>query len=153
MDIREATGVLRARLQAKLPDGCRCPVCDQFAKTYKRKLNSGMALGLLVLYRESGFEYAHVERLIKPILTAPPSIRGDFAKLRYWGLVEKHPEQAGHWRVTGKGRAFVRCEISVPKHVLIYNDECLGFGDEETTIRGALGDRFDYAELMRTRGV
>jgi hypothetical protein len=40
--IREA----RQKLQARLDDGTTCPCCGQFAKRYKRKLNSSMAAAL-----------------------------------------------------------------------------------------------------------
>lgn len=79
----------------------------------------------------------------------------DFSKLRYWGLISEKPNDktdkrtSGLWMITDKGRSFARNEIKVQKRVLIYNGKMQGFSEDHTDIIEALGDKFDYQELMR----
>ena len=79
---------------------------------------------------------------------------GDFAKAAYWELIESTANEddskrtSGMWRLTGKGRMFVRGAITVQSHAFIYNGKTQGFSETRTGIRQALHQRFDYNELM-----
>lgn len=140
--------VLRHRM-----DGVECPCCGQFAKVYRRKLNSAMAQALAAFYERMGAsdEYVHV-----PSTTDMSRLGGDWAKLAHWGLIEEKPsdrddgsKHAGWWRITELGRRFVRDEVRIPSHALLFNQQLLGMDESSTIgIRQALGDKFDYAELM-----
>ncbi|MCI0664793.1 MAG: hypothetical protein L0220_27335, partial [Acidobacteria bacterium] len=44
----------RHLLETLLPVGHACPCCDQFAKEYRRLINSGIARALILLYRAGG---------------------------------------------------------------------------------------------------
>lgn len=77
--------------------------------------------------------------------------------LHQWGLIEEVPDdadpqkkKAGFYRVTERGVQFVRGEIRVNKFVYLYDNRLLNIsGDTETvSMQEALGDRFDYQELM-----
>jgi hypothetical protein len=138
------------------PSGVVCPCCDQRAKVYRRKLNSAMARSLIAIYRF--FQKAgHGEWLnICQYLTYNVSV-GDAAKLAYWDLIEpmtdaQRPDgspRVGLYRATSTGWRFVRGEDTVPSHVVIYNAQVLGFSQERCTLRDALGEPFDYSELMQ----
>ena len=58
---------------------------------------------------------------------------GDFHKFRYWEIVEaginddSQKRDAGTWRITEKGRAFVEERITVPKLAYVYNRKVRGF--------------------------
>lgn len=55
----------------------------------------------------------------------------------------------GLYRITEQGRAFAQGETRVPKFIIMYDEELLGFSDgDNTTIQEALGDDFNYRELM-----
>lgn len=48
----------------KIGEAIECPCCKQMVKIYKRKLNSGMAKALLLIYKISNpldFNYIHVQ--------------------------------------------------------------------------------------------
>lgn len=131
---------------------CECPVCNQHCKIYKRKLNKSMAMAILWLVRTSGslLEWVNVTELgPKWLHTTRP-----LPTLIHWDLIEgKKNEDAskrtsGIWRPTPKGRAFVYKEITVPKYVFLYNNTLLRMSEERTDIETALGDKFDYSELM-----
>lgn len=141
-------GEARDALRKLVNEGHRCPCCTQFAKVYKRKLNSGMAVSLIRMWKTAGLDWQHV----------PTTIGGksrEEGKLRYWGLVEEETTlredggRAGYWRVTPRGRDFIHTVIVVEKYALVYDGRCLGLIDGPIGIRACLGSKFDYAELMR----
>jgi hypothetical protein len=144
--------------EAARHQGSICPCCGRFGKVYKRKLHSGMAAVLVLMYRFHNLGYTHIHTLINATTTpaVAAAIRGDFAKLRYWSLIEEeHVESpngekksSGRWRITGAGARFVEGSETVQKYVWLYKGKCLGFIGESVTIHGALGDRFKYSELM-----
>lgn len=145
----------RESLKASLSDGANCPCCGQYAKIYRRKMNSGMAYALILLYRETeatGAEWIH----LRSLLLRHRFHTGDYAYFLHWGLIEEKPHvadetdgRAGLYRITKLGKRFVRGEDLVARHVYVYDAKSHGFGDERTDIRSALGDRFSYDELMR----
>lgn len=146
-----ALGNARDLLREMVDDGATCPCCRQFAKVYKRKVNSSMARDLIALYRTHSTEFAYLPDVRKR--TGSRSNREE-SKLRYWGLVEEDAvrrEDGGHagwWRVTDLGARWVRLEASIPEYARIYDGRLLGLVGEPVTIRQALGAKFDYAELM-----
>lgn len=81
---------------------------------------------------------------------------GNYAKARYWGLIEQSSEVAedgnnsGDWRLTPLGQQWVLEEITLPQRVQLGAKGTLltePFG-APVDIRGALGTKFDYRELM-----
>jgi len=133
-------------------DQLTCPVCDQNCKVYKRKLNSGMAAALCWLVRVFDGGWIDVPS------DAPRFVlrTKEYGTVRHWGLIEQRPnddnpskKESGLWMPTEEGIAFAKGQIRVPKHVYLYNNKPLQFSDEDTNIVEALGDKFDYAELMQ----
>jgi len=158
MAVPDARTVLGIRVRAG--DAIECPVCGQTCKRYKRKLNSAMAACLVYMYRyfrrPDAETWLHVEKHIRSIPGLPYSLTGDFPKLRFWDLIcpmraerDDQSDRVGYWRITEKGRAFVEGRTTVPRHVFIYGNVAEGFSADQTTIGDALGDRFNYAELMQ----
>lgn len=132
--------------------GCACPVCGQLVKVYKRSINHAMALQLATAHRKFGV-YTVFHR--REITETFESGGGDFAKLRYWGLIAEiesdNPKKknSGKWIVTAAGRAFLQSIKRIPKYALIYNGRFLEFeGTETVTFRECLGEDFDYENLM-----
>lgn len=138
---------LRTWLLGKAEEGAACPLCQQHVKIYKRKLNSGMARSLIMMYRAGGLDYVHLPTTIG-------SRSREEGKLRYWGLVEeeiaRRPDggRAGYWRVTRVGELFVKGETTVYSHARVYNGRCMGLFGEQVSIKDALGAKFSYDELM-----
>jgi len=147
----------RAELQSKLDEGTICPCCRQFARRYRRKMNSGMAVALCWIVRE----FREKPRWIDMATEAPRRVLesgGQYGALVHWNLIEPAPRTAnsgrpvsrssGPFQPTAAGVAFATARISVPRYVLLYNNKAEDFSDEMTTIADALGDHFDYYELM-----
>lgn len=143
----------KKQLEANLEDGMNCPLCGQFCKLYKRKLNSGMAAGLVWLVKE----YEETNDWVNIPTRAPRFILrtgGQFSLLGHWNLIiQKQNEEestrcSGLWMPTRLGIDFVRQQADVPSHVFLYNNEVLGFSNERIGIIQALRSHFNYNELM-----
>ncbi len=140
----------RAWLREQRVDGVRCPCCTQFAKIYKRPINSQQTRALILLYRLRGREWAHITRVDKSL----EGNGGDISKLRYWGLVEEADEtrpdggRAGWWRITARGEQWLHGQLLVPKFAYIFDTRLLELDGPPTSVRTALGTKFNYEELM-----
>lgn len=139
---------LKDWLRERADDGINCPICEQKVKVYRRKINSGMARSLILMYRAGGLDFIHVP-------TAIGARSREEGKLAYWALVEeermRRPDggRAGYWRVTELGELFIRGKVSMPKYARVYNGRVLSLlPAEQVTIKDALGTKFDYHELM-----
>jgi len=134
------------------PEGCTCPCCEQFTKTYKRKLNSTMAAGLIWIVKtyEKEKDWIHVIKKAPRWLVAT----NQYSSLAYWGLIEKRSNEnkskrtSGFWKPTEKGVNFSKGLLTVPSHVFLYNNKATKFTEELTDINTALGKKFNYEELM-----
>ena len=134
----------RTYIKENLDEGVTCPCCHQTAKRYVRKLNSGLASALCIAYAQFGTNPFHV-----------PSLRGlpgfsEFSKLRYWALAQQE-EEKGYWRITSNGRFFAEGYISVPQFAVLFDSELEHLKGENINVREALGDHFDYDQLMAQR--
>jgi hypothetical protein len=142
-------GEARNWLRERVDEGESCPLCSQFAKVYRRKIHSTMARDLIRLYREVGAdEWVHVPTVLG-------SSGGDLAKTVYWGLIEELPgvredgsTRVGWWSITQLGKFYVLGRVLVPKYARIYNGRLLDLVGDRVGIQDALGDKFNYSELM-----
>lgn len=139
-------------LREHADDGAKCPCCTQLAKVYRRKVTSGMAQALIIMWTTHRRDWFYL-----PDISRQWQGR-DEANLRYFGLIEESHDRRpdggrkGWWRVTRKGEEFVRGTGRVPKYARIYDGRCLGLDRSElVTIRDALGTKFDYDDLMAGR--
>lgn len=139
-------------------EGTHCPCCKQFVKLYPRKITAAMAFCLWHIFkfdRTHPNQFVHFEKYLieNKVLT---NLRGDFAKLKFWGLVEQmegtredSSKRIGLYRITEKGRDFVKGNIRVPSRVRLYNQASYGFDETEyITFKETLGNKFNYDELM-----
>ncbi|MBI3654138.1 MAG: hypothetical protein HY231_24160 [Acidobacteria bacterium] len=157
--MEEGRRLLRENWQKGIP----CPLCTQLVKLYRRKLNSQMGRALILIYRhqanDSRITWLDVNAFL--LKCGINSGEANVALLRHWNLLERKPERkadgnnAGMYRITELGCRFVRGEIAVPKYIFLFNQKLYQTCDpvEQITIRQALGQRFDYAELMTEAGV
>lgn len=150
----------RLRLARELDEGITCPTCSQHCKVYRRTINAQMARALIALYRAcclhtaAGSGYMHWPTVLKDAGVQ----RADEAKLWYWRLVEPEgterddgSNRVGRWRPTRLGVQFVTEGAAVARYALIYNQRLLGLAGGPISIRDALGERFDFDDLMRWR--
>jgi hypothetical protein len=149
-----STTLLEAQewLRERVDHGAACPCCTQFAKVYRRKINSSQARALIVQYRHYGSVWAHLPAL-RMLQGAQHS--NEEPKLRYWGLLEEESDRredggrAGWWRVTDLGERFVLGQARVEKYARLYDGRCLNLAGPFVSIQDALGNKFNYDDLMQ----
>lgn len=171
---------IRTWLKNHIDKGAECPGCNQLVKLYKRRLNKSMAAVLILIYRwdrdrtkalenrtataDQLIPFVHVPSLIAELGGQNPrqaaALRGDFAKLKHWGMLEGMPvkrgdgsKRSGYHQITELGRQFVRGEITAPAYVWIYNEAVITTRPvlEMITIREALKTTFNYQDLIDGR--
>jgi len=155
--------VAQKMLQEKALKGAICPCCRQMVKMYEREITSTMAYTLIILHKHfSDFkDWTHLPSFLSQMSVLGSAVRGgDFAKLRYWGLLEEKPiekltdkrkdgsKRVGFYRMTEKGHQFAKGEVKIPKVALVYNGKHFGFAPGEVTIQECLGKEFNYDDLM-----
>ena len=93
-------------------DYVECPCCGtRHNQIYKRRIYGSMLKGL--------------KRLAEHNNSLTPASIGDFAKLRFWGLI-KAGGQEGAWEITQSGRDFLAGLISIPEFLFIQNNQVVG---------------------------
>lgn len=137
--------------------GSLCPCCGQNVRLYPRPIHASMARLLINLYRLDYREstYYHVSQIFG-VTKHYKNGSDDFAKFKVWGMIVQKPKQegqkgrtSGYWRITEKGKQFVRGEIRVPSSAMMYNKKFYYFDESRYfDIRDALNKQFDYRELM-----
>lgn len=132
-------------------DGGHCPCCDRWGKIYRRPLNSSMARALMWLINQKGREdgWVHVPSIAPAWLLRSHQL----PTLHLWGLVmsfgaDTKLASSGLWQATPAGVAFAREQQRVPKYVYVYNNTALEFDGEQISIRDALGNKYNYDEIM-----
>lgn len=154
----KSVGDAKLWVQANLRHGVTCPTCGQFAKLYRRPINSTMAYALVLIYHASrgGAGWIHVAQFLVKTKNDSTIAGGDVVKLRYWGLLERQKDRredgsdrVGMYRITEVGKKFVEGKIAVPAYVYLYNQLLLRLSEEMVTITEALGSKFSYDELMK----
>ena len=141
-----------AETEDKRDKGYTCPCCGLFVKRYTRTFNSNMAIALIALYRYSENKFVHLEEFLQK---HGYQRCGDAAYLVHYGFLEKKlgeredgSKRNGHYKLTGRGLMFVEGKIKANKNFLIFNNKCEGFKGDMIDIFGALGNKFNYNQLM-----
>lgn len=141
----------KLKLTENFENGMDCPCCGQFVKQYKYNLFATSACALIDLYKLPR-DYHHVSQFAEA--RKGKARASHFAELRFWGLAEPMDSKtattnsSGMWRITKDGELFVQNKYHVRKLVLVFNNKFFGFEGRFINIKDALGNKFDYNELM-----
>lgn len=147
----------KEHLKENWEKGVDCPACGQHVQLYRYPLFATSAYALIELYKLTinnyPEEYFHVNKFAE---AKAGKIRSPhFAELRFWGLVQamdkktKEKNSSGYWAITEKGKRFVERSLKVPKYIKIYNNKFVGHEGDEISITDALGNKFNYADLIQ----
>lgn len=130
-----------------------CEHCGQPTNLYRRPISAVVARALIRLYhlemQPDAKKWHHIREIFRD--------RGDWAKLKFWALIEEAANEDGRkktsglWRTTGEGRKFISCQDALPKYAMIrWNSTLVGFCGPAMTIKQCLEakNQFSYAELM-----
>jgi len=147
--IAEAKNFLRANFN----EGVKCPCCTQLVKLYQVKINTGMIIVLINMYKLNkrlNKEWVHPIKDLK-------TINGDYAKLRFWDLVVSSSDEPdedkkanGYWRITEKGKDFVENKIRIYEKVKLYDNKSYGNAGRQVNIYEAIKNKFNFKELMES---
>ncbi len=151
----------RERVEAFRAKGIVCPCCNQLAKEYRRKLNCGMVLSLIHIWRQTRRKnpedgWLHISQFGAYSKNGVISniTNMEYNKLRFWGLLKSRGDDgtntpsAGFWKITPRGERFLKGQLTCQKYIILYDNEFVGFDGDRITIRDALGSKFDFDELM-----
>lgn len=138
--------------------GGRCPCCDRWGKIYPRSINTTMIRSLRWI-DEQHMLLRNNDWIDVPNTAPRWLVRSNqLPTLRWWGLVERPadvpPEEAdrvkhlGLWRLTERGRKFLRGLTTVPKTVITYAGTPVGWSDEHVSVEQC-NSQFMYAEVMQ----
>jgi len=144
----------RAWFNKTLNEGVQvvCPCCYDESQIYKRSFSAGMALSLLIFYKDllrSGKDWIH----IKDIHDHRFHMNHEHARLRHWGVIKKHQDLKATWKMTDKGIAFIKGEIRIPEFIVEYRSELLRYEGREVLFRDCLSkdNWFDLDQLLSRR--
>lgn len=145
-------------LEKNWKKGAICPCCKQYVKLYKRQVGAQMVKWLVALYklnRKNRDTYFHVSALLNNGKESLGVIGGDFAKMKYWGLIKEKPKDegsdkrtSGYWKITGYGIQFIFKKYRIHKYALVFNQEFRGFEGEDVGVADCIKSKFSYDELM-----
>lgn len=154
--LAEARDWLRSRLRSG--EGDQCPCCRQRVQIYRRTINNQMALALIEMYlmEKNGNitlgDFIHVRKDLR-------SKSHEVAQAEWWGLIESDGarqdagQRSGRWRLTDRGRQYVRGRLTIPRYALRFDGKTIGFDQTEmVTIQDALGQTFDLNGLLGGHG-
>lgn len=136
--------------------GCICPACNQHVKLYKRQLSSTMAYCMIMFVKHvrNNQMYGFIDfNKILNDLKLTPAQRADWQKLAYFKLITpetttKGDPKSGFYRIHENGFDFVEKGLNIPKHCNVYNGKVMGYSIEQTDIKKALKNKFNYEDLM-----
>jgi len=142
---------LRSMLEQK---NSTCPCCSQKVNMCSYKIYDSSALALIKLKQlnDKKAQPYHVYDFAEAkVLHVRAS---HYADLRHWGLIEPFKsndpkkKSSGFWKITQKGIDFVEGKIRLPEKIRMYNNTFFGYDGEEIDIIHALGQKFNYYEIM-----
>lgn len=134
-----------------------CPHCGQNIVAYTYNFRNTFCEGLLELAGKvdplTGLPtWAHVNDL-------STVTRGEHAKISAWGLIETMPAgpkakgpRSGMWRVTDTGMAFLQGHVGIPKRIIQYMSNIIGFCGPIRTYQECRKDKLCYQDLIVLKG-
>jgi len=131
------------------PRSDTCPCCGHTARIWRKRINSQAAADLVSLVAKYKGVALHIDTF-----TTLPKDR-NFSQLVLWDLIEPQintdtkRRASGKWSPTDKGIGFALNELSVQKYVLTRENRIIGTGGGMINIHDALGQKFNYGELLK----
>ena len=125
-----------------------CLACTQRVALYDRKIDAKSARMLVLMYQKHGTDWFHA-----PSQKGLPELGGAWARLSYWGLIEKAPERRdefgrqGMWRVTCDGGSFAEGSLTVKRSARCFNQVMVRLEGPLVDIKNQLGKYFRMDEL------
>ena len=135
-----------------------CPACRRSVKSYSIQICRADVDVLMELYtisRCTRKEWVNVNQKIKPTSRS-------YSSSRRWGLIEKYEinpnnmtsamrRNRGRWRLTKKGQDFLMGKISIPKVLIMYDQNIKRIDDSVwVTVFDCYQEKFNFAEVFNS---
>lgn len=134
--------------------GGNCPCCKRYGKYHGYSITKTDAKALAWIYA-NGDKHGWVNM---PTKAPREFLRGkSFTNLRYWGLIEAHPNDrkdvkgSGNWRVTNKAISYMQGKMTLPKKAFVFDRTLIGFSEKQVYFSECYKDYFDLEVLMNSR--
>lgn len=141
-------------------DGMHCPCCEQFAKVYRRSITLTEVKVIAKVYNlaRKAQPASPTTHWVKIGTDGIATRGGDYAKARYWGLIEEREGErddgsgrAGFWRITELGIEFLLGAARVHRYVWLYNNKPVapppGSSNPSLTVYD-VAKKFDFQSIM-----
>jgi hypothetical protein len=139
--------------------GVDCPCCGRLVKLYPYNLNANACVSLIWIYRlgkEETDGWVHVQRKFTEVFGRNATAMS-YITLKHWDFIEpqasnEDPDKnaSGLWRITARGKQFLKGSMRVSKTAMVYKDNVREFRGESINIHEALTVKFSYDELMNS---
>lgn len=141
--------VARAYVALRQDRGVTCPCCDQRVQVYRRTIRSAMVRFMTDLLGIAMRTFGTPDVWVSSSSIEGNHMRGgDYAKLAYWGLIEKDsdPNAPSMWRITSDGLAWLHGEITVARYAYVRDGIPIYFSDDDRlSAHEAVHNKFDLA--------
>jgi hypothetical protein len=134
--------------------GGDCPCCDRHGKYNGYSITKTDANAIVWIFA-NGDKHGWVHM---PTQAPREFMRAkSFTNLRYWGLIEAHPNDnkefkgSGLWRVTNKALKYMAGEMQLPKKAFVFDRTLVGFSEEQVYFSDCFKDYFNLQEVMNSR--
>jgi hypothetical protein len=145
----QTIGEAKAYLHDRRFEGARCPCCDHMHRIYRRRVSRSQVRfmhDLATLSRQrTGIRLSFVD--VREIAGAHMR-GGDYAKLAYWGLVQRAPEDPGLWALTAKGWSFLQGRIRIPRYLWIEDGSVVREDSDTVDVHDANRATFVLSEVL-----
>jgi len=134
--------------------GGDCPCCGRFGKYNGYSITKTDARALIwILVNGDKHGWVHM-----PTQAPREFMRAkSFTNLRYWALIENHPNDnkeikgSGLWRVTNKAVKYISGEMQLPKKAFVFDRTLIGFSEQQVYFSECFKDYFDLQQVMNSR--
>ena len=139
MDIDEAKALVQSVIAGEAEE-IDCPCCGQHVAIRRQNMTGKLAAWLIALIRiwdQAGRVW--IKKSEDKVLDRFRG--GDYAKLEYWGLIERHPSKAGLWRPTRNGVDYAKNRSVLPPTAISYDDTVYRYEGDPVRISAAFKNK------------
>jgi len=131
-------------------DGVDCPCCEQLVKVQTQYFHKSLTEALFWIYFASSKVHTkhHHMNIHKTFAQLELSGLSSYSKLEYWGLIKKHKSEKGYWKITEKGKSYLKGELKIKSKVLTYNGKVVSTTGKAFLVSESLPDFNLTAQLQ-----
>ncbi len=152
--VRTSSLMRQINLHLNRGQAVRLPIGDNVLRFYAHSLTKA-TLGALKRLRD--YHLRHPSETFAHLRDFGGPSNGNWARTRWWGLTEPKPadvdgtQHRGWWRLTGLGLQWLRGEVTIPRHPVLFDGVFVGWQDVSDRIRPTDVDETFVLEALLER--